>query len=142
MPVTIDEIQSRVNLLDRGVAPGEDVDELGVKLAELEQRLETLESALAVSETEVVLTAKRIAIRADEEVFIEGAVSSVTLNPAGMTVKASGQIRLQSAQLSVDTSTANFNSTMVTFAGVIKSETCITNTVIAATYTPGAGNIF
>jgi hypothetical protein len=31
---------------------------------------------------------------------------------------------------------------MSTFSGVVQADTVITNTIIAATYTPGAGNIW
>jgi hypothetical protein len=31
---------------------------------------------------------------------------------------------------------------MTTFSGVVQADTIITNTIIAATYTPGAGNIW
>jgi hypothetical protein len=33
-------------------------------------------------------------------------------------------------------------SGMSQFSGVIQSDTCITNSVISASYTPGAGNIW
>ena len=45
-----------------------------------------------------------------------------------------------SAELSAATVTVNAG--MSTFSGVVKADTAITNSVVSASYTPGAGNIW
>lgn len=62
--------------------------------------------------------------------------SGVVVRSTGnITLEGSGEIVLAGASLRADVSTARFQR-------VLQSDTLITNTVIAATYTPGAGNIW
>jgi uncharacterized protein involved in type VI secretion and phage assembly len=58
----------------------------------------------------------------------------IRLDAAGVTVEAVGTAKIAAAQLTVD-------AAMSTFSGVVKCDTMISNSVVAASYTPGVGNI-
>ncbi len=142
MPIQIEELNIGNGLLGREIEPGQDTEELGRLVAELEERILALESAIQISDTEVTISGKKITIEAEEELVLDGGTGTMKLSPGGITVNASGFLRMLSGQFTVEAGSANFNSGICTFSGVVKSDTLITNTVIATTYTPGAGNVF
>ncbi|WP_028310498.1 phage baseplate assembly protein V [Derxia gummosa] len=67
--------------------------------------------------------------------------NSVKLEPAGITVTASAQVKVNASQVQVSAGMVTVDAGMSRFSGVVQADTVITNTIIAATYTPGAGNI-
>jgi len=67
--------------------------------------------------------------------------NSVTLAPAGVTVNASAQVKVSASTVEISAGMVTVNAGMSKFSGVVQADTVITNTIIAATYTPGAGNI-
>ena len=54
--------------------------------------------------------------------------------PGPVTLESDGALTLRAATLTVE-------AAMADYSGVLKSQTLITNSVVAASYTPGAGNI-
>lgn len=69
--------------------------------------------------------------------------NSVKLEASGITVNASANVTINAgAQVSVSAGMVNVTAGMSQFSGVVQCDTLITNTVISATYTPGAGNIW
>jgi uncharacterized protein involved in type VI secretion and phage assembly len=67
--------------------------------------------------------------------------NNVKLEPAGVTVTASARVVVNASQVEVSAGMVTVNAGMSKFSGVVQADTVITNTIIAATYTPGAGNI-
>lgn len=67
--------------------------------------------------------------------------NSVKLEPAGITVNASARVVINASQVEVSAGMVTVSAGMSKFSGVVQADTVITNTIIAATYTPGAGNI-
>ena len=67
--------------------------------------------------------------------------NSVKLESAGITVTASAKVSVNAGQVEVSAGMVSVSAGMSRFSGVVKADTVITNTIIAATYTPGAGNI-
>jgi uncharacterized protein involved in type VI secretion and phage assembly len=65
----------------------------------------------------------------------------VRLEPAGITVDAAARVKVSASQVEVAAGMVTVNAGMSKFSGVVQADTVITNTIIAATYTPGAGNI-
>ena len=65
----------------------------------------------------------------------------VTLAPAGVTVEAAVKVSVSASQVEVSAGLVSVSAGMSRFSGVVQADTVITNTIIAATYTPGAGNI-
>ncbi len=67
--------------------------------------------------------------------------NSIKLETAGITVTASAKVTINASQVSVSAGMVTVDAGMSRFSGVVQADTVITNTIIAATYTPGAGNI-
>jgi uncharacterized protein involved in type VI secretion and phage assembly len=68
--------------------------------------------------------------------------NSVKLGPSGITVNASSKVTVTASLLEVSASMVTVNSAMSKFSGVVQADTVISNSVISASYTPGAGNIW
>jgi uncharacterized protein involved in type VI secretion and phage assembly len=68
--------------------------------------------------------------------------NSIKLETAGITIVASAKVTVQASQVSVSASIVQVDAGMSTFSGVVKADTVICNSIISASYTPGAGNIW
>jgi uncharacterized protein involved in type VI secretion and phage assembly len=68
--------------------------------------------------------------------------NSVKLEPSGVTVTAAAQVKVQCATMEVTAGMVTVNAGMSKFSGVVQCDTLITNAVVSASYTPGAGNIW
>ena len=68
--------------------------------------------------------------------------NSVKLQTSGITVNASAKVTLNATVVEISASAVTVNSAFSRFSGVVQADTVITNSVISASYTPGAGNIW
>ena len=68
--------------------------------------------------------------------------NSVKLEASGITVTATAKVTINASQVQVSAPLVSVNAGMSTFSGVVKVDTLISNSVISASYTPGAGNIW
>lgn len=68
--------------------------------------------------------------------------NSILLETAGITITASAKVTVNAAQVNVSAGMVKVDAGMAKFSGVVQCDTLITNSCIAATYTPGAGNIW
>jgi uncharacterized protein involved in type VI secretion and phage assembly len=68
--------------------------------------------------------------------------NSVKLETAGITITASAKVTINASQVAVSAGMVTVDAGMSRFSGVVQCDTMISNTVISATYTPGAGNIW
>jgi uncharacterized protein involved in type VI secretion and phage assembly len=68
--------------------------------------------------------------------------NSVTLDSSGITIVASAKVTVQAATCEITAGSVQVNAGISTFSGVVKADTVVTNSVISASYTPGAGNIW
>jgi len=68
--------------------------------------------------------------------------NSVKLEAAGITVVAAATVKIQATSAEVDAAMVTVDAAMSKFSGVVQCDTLITNTVVSAAYTPGAGNIW
>jgi uncharacterized protein involved in type VI secretion and phage assembly len=68
--------------------------------------------------------------------------NSVKLETSGITVTASAKVTINASQLEVTAGMVTVNAAMSRFSGVIQCDTLMSNSVISASYTPGAGNIW
>jgi uncharacterized protein involved in type VI secretion and phage assembly len=75
-------------------------------------------------------------------VIKDGHSNTVTLTPKGITIETPSNLQLTGSTITLDAGIVHVNAGMVKCSGVLQSETLITNSVVAATYTPGAGNIW
>jgi uncharacterized protein involved in type VI secretion and phage assembly len=68
--------------------------------------------------------------------------SSIVLAAAGVTVTAAATVEVRAAHVSVAAGMVTVDAGMARFSGVVQAETIIANSVVSASYTPGAGNIW
>jgi uncharacterized protein involved in type VI secretion and phage assembly len=68
--------------------------------------------------------------------------NSIQLNSSGITINTSSQVSITASQAEVSASMVNVSAGMSVFSGVVNADTVITNSVVSASYTPGAGNIW
>ncbi|HLM56355.1 MAG TPA: phage baseplate assembly protein V [Pyrinomonadaceae bacterium] len=68
--------------------------------------------------------------------------NSVKLEASGVTVTASAKVTVSASMVEISASMVTVNAGMSKFSGVVQCDTLMSNTVISAAYTPGAGNIW
>ncbi len=68
--------------------------------------------------------------------------NSVTLDPGGITVHATIKVTVSASSVEVSAGMVQVNAGIAKFSGVVMADTVITNSVVSASYTPGAGNIW
>jgi uncharacterized protein involved in type VI secretion and phage assembly len=68
--------------------------------------------------------------------------NSIKLATSGITVNAAAKVTITAATAEISVASLTVNAGMSTFSGVVKADTVITNSVVSASYTPGAGNIW
>jgi hypothetical protein len=68
--------------------------------------------------------------------------NSVKLETAGITVTASAKVNVNASQVAISAGLVTVDAGMSRFSGVVQADTVICNSVISASYTPGAGNIW
>ncbi|HLM66753.1 MAG TPA: phage baseplate assembly protein V [Longimicrobium sp.] len=69
--------------------------------------------------------------------------NSVKLEAAGITITSSARITVNAgAMVEVSASMVKVSAAMSQFSGVVQCDTLITNSVVSASYTPGAGNVW
>jgi len=65
----------------------------------------------------------------------------IKLEPGGITVTSSAKVTINASTVEVSAGSLTFNTGMSRFSGVVQADTVICNSIISASYSPGAGNI-
>jgi uncharacterized protein involved in type VI secretion and phage assembly len=68
--------------------------------------------------------------------------NSLKMESSGITVTTSGKLTLNASTAEVSAGMLTVNAGMSKFSGVVQADTVITNSVVSASYTPGAGNMW
>lgn len=68
--------------------------------------------------------------------------NSIKLESSGVTVSSSAVVTVRASMVKISASMLTVDAGMSKFSGVVKADTVISNSVISASYTPGAGNIW
>jgi uncharacterized protein involved in type VI secretion and phage assembly len=76
------------------------------------------------------------------KIELQAAGSTITIEPSGVTIQTGAKVSVQASQVEVSAGLVKVDAGMSQFSGVVRCDTLITNTVVATTYTPGAGNIW
>ncbi len=74
--------------------------------------------------------------------IIDSNGNSVKLESSGITVTASAKVTINASTVEVSAGMVTVNAGMSKFSGVVQADTVISNSVVSASYTPGAGNIW
>jgi uncharacterized protein involved in type VI secretion and phage assembly len=67
--------------------------------------------------------------------------NAATFEPSGVTINSSATVRVNASTVHISAGMVTVDSGLTKFSGVVKADTVITNSVVSASYTPGAGNI-
>lgn len=68
--------------------------------------------------------------------------NTVTLNTSGVSVQTSANVQVQASAVTVNAGSVSVNTGVATFSGVVQAQTVIASSVVSASYTPGAGNVW
>jgi uncharacterized protein involved in type VI secretion and phage assembly len=68
--------------------------------------------------------------------------NTIKIDSAGVSVQAAAKVSVQAANVEVSAGMVKVDAAMSKFSGVVKCDVLQATTVIASTYTPGAGNIW
>lgn len=76
------------------------------------------------------------------KVEFKAAGTTVTIDTQGVTVNSTLNVRVQASLVNISASMVTVDAGMSRFSGVVQADSVVTNSVISASYTPGAGNIW
>jgi phage baseplate assembly protein V len=68
--------------------------------------------------------------------------NTTTMAGGGVTVRTGSKLTIEASQIEVTAALVQVNAAMSKFSGIVQCDTLITNSVVSASYTPGAGNIW
>lgn len=73
---------------------------------------------------------------------VDSSGNSIKLESSGVTVTASAKVTISATVVEVSAGAVTVNAGISRFSGVVQADTVICNSIISASYTPGAGNIW
>jgi len=68
--------------------------------------------------------------------------NSIKMDAQGITIIADVKVTISASTAEIDAGMVTVNSGLSQFSGVVQCDALITNSVVSASYTPGAGNIW
>ena len=71
----------------------------------------------------------------------DGHGNKIKLDPAGVNILAAARVTVNATEVKLNTSTLVVDAGTAKFNGLVQCDTLIANSVVSASYTPGAGNI-
>jgi uncharacterized protein involved in type VI secretion and phage assembly len=92
---------------------------------------------------ESAATVKTIRTRCGATITIDDARCEVRIEaPGGIRLVTSGRLETTATQVAFDASQLRVNVAMAEFSDVVRCDTLIADSVVAFSYTPGAGNVW
>jgi len=76
------------------------------------------------------------------KIKFEAAGTTITVDSSGVSVQTPSKVSVQASQVQVSAGQVSVDSALSSFSGVVRCDVLQATTVIASTYTPGAGNIW
>ena len=76
------------------------------------------------------------------KIEFKAAGTTVTIDSQGVSVNTPMEVKVQATMVNISAGMVKVDAGMSRFSGVVQADTVITNSVISASYTPGAGNIW
>lgn len=68
--------------------------------------------------------------------------NSIKMEASGITIRTTARVTINASTMDVSAAMVTVNAGMSKFSGVAQADTVITSSVVGASYTPGAGNIW
>ncbi len=66
----------------------------------------------------------------------------IEMSSSGISIKSSFKVSVNASQVDISAGMVRVDAGMSSFSGVVRCDTLISNSVVSASYTPGAGNIW
>jgi len=66
----------------------------------------------------------------------------IRLDSSGITVEAAANVKVSATRADLNVGTLQVNAGLAQFSGMVKCDALVTNSVVSASYTPGAGNVW
>jgi uncharacterized protein involved in type VI secretion and phage assembly len=76
------------------------------------------------------------------QIVIERGGQSIKLTASEINVTSSAKVSINASQVNVSAGMVQVDAGFSKFSGVVQADTVIANSVVSASYTPGAGNIW
>lgn len=76
------------------------------------------------------------------KIEFKAAGTTITIDTQGVSINTPGQVKVQANLVSVSAGMVKVDAPISKFSGIVHADTVITNSIISASYTPGAGNIW
>jgi hypothetical protein len=76
------------------------------------------------------------------QVTISGQGSTIRIDSTGVTIDAAARVQVNASQVKVSAGMVEVDAGMSKFSGVVQCDTLIATSVVASSYTPGAGNVW
>ena len=71
----------------------------------------------------------------------DGHGNKIKLDPSGVNILAAAKVTVTATEVKLNTGTLVVDAGIAKFNGLVQCDTLIANSVVSASYTPGAGNI-
>jgi uncharacterized protein involved in type VI secretion and phage assembly len=68
--------------------------------------------------------------------------NSLEMGTSGIAIISSGKVTINATTVEITAGQVSVTAGMSTFSGVVQADTVIANSIVSASYTPGAGNIW
>jgi hypothetical protein len=68
--------------------------------------------------------------------------NSLEMGTSGISIISSGKVTINASTMEIAAGQVSVSAGMSKFSGVVQADTKITNSIVSASYTPGAGNIW
>jgi uncharacterized protein involved in type VI secretion and phage assembly len=75
-------------------------------------------------------------------VSVSAPTGAVSVDSLSAQVTSTSSVTVNAPQMTLSTAMLSVNAAMATFSGVVQCNTLIASSVVSATYTPGAGNLW
>jgi uncharacterized protein involved in type VI secretion and phage assembly len=76
------------------------------------------------------------------KIELKAAQCTVTIDSQGVTVETASKVSVKGSTVEIQAGSVTVNAGISKFSGLVKCDTLQATTVIATTYTPGAGNVW
>ena len=68
--------------------------------------------------------------------------STISMSTSGISIETSMECSISASTVSVSAGSVTVDAGMSKFSGVVQCDTLVSNSVVSASYTPGAGNVW
>jgi phage baseplate assembly protein gpV len=68
--------------------------------------------------------------------------ASISLEHGKVVIEAAAEVEIRASQIKASAGMVNVSAGMAKFDGVVQCETLVATSVVASSYTPGAGNVW